>query len=285
MKKTMRLLYMLVVAMMSVYMASCRTSRNGTYATASGNPDVMISVSDARVALRQTVAAYGEWERVKIPLTVRIASPKQLSVGASIEMQRGEYIYISMRYLGVEVCSMWATSDSVTVVDRMHKCYVSEPVSGFLGGFPVNVSNLQDLFLGRVFVLGQSEVVSKNITAGEIDTGMSGNYIFVPESVSDKLEYGFSLSDVNGLMSFMVQAGDHDPVKCFYGNPAVTGFGPVASDLKINAVAGKTGIDATLEYNISKIKWNTEVKKRELDIPGGYRRIPASDVMRMMSGL
>lgn len=274
---------MLVVAVMSVYMASCRTSCSTATASAAGSHEAVSSVSDARVALRQTVAAYGEWERVKIPLTVRIASPKQLSVGASIEMQRGEYIYISMRYLGFEVCGMWATSDSVTVVDRMHKCYVSEPVAGFLGGFPVNVTNLQDLFLGRVFVLGQDGVDSKSITDGDIELGASGSYIFIPQSVSDRLEYGFSLSDVDGLTSFMVQTGDHEPVMCFYGTPTVTGFGPVTSELKINAVAGKTAIDATMDYNMSKIKWNSDVRKRELSIPAGYRRIPASDVMRMVS--
>ena len=109
---------------------------------------------------RQVLANYGLWQRLKTPVTLRLYSPKSVSISGNAVMERGKSIMISLRFLGMEIGSLYVTNDSIQIIDKFNKRYVKEPLAQLLAGFPVNISNVQDLLLGRPFLLGSERPVA-----------------------------------------------------------------------------------------------------------------------------
>ena len=71
-------------------------------------------------------------------------------------MERGKSIYISVRPMGImEVGRLIIKGDTLLVIDKIHKRYILENAKLLTSGIHVDVNTLQDIFLGRAFVLGK----------------------------------------------------------------------------------------------------------------------------------
>ena len=83
--------------------------------------------------------SYADWQDVTMPVRVSVTAPKSISLSARAAMKRDKWISISVRMLGFEVASLFVDKDSVHVIDRYHKKYVSEramPVAHSPSHFP-----------------------------------------------------------------------------------------------------------------------------------------------------
>ena len=88
-----------------------------------------------------------EWGNITVPF--KISQHEGISASGKAYMVRNEYIYASIRMLGIEFISFYANNDSVFFYDKTHKTLVS----GSLGKNPLtnkrlDINQLQDLLLG-----------------------------------------------------------------------------------------------------------------------------------------
>lgn len=230
--------------------------------------------------------SYGEWQDVSLPVKVSLRSPKSLSLSARAVMKRGSWISVSVRMLGFEVASVWIDNDSVHAIDRYHKAYLSESIGSLLGNTGVSVADIQDLLLGRGFLLGaqggtftaaQQSAVSLQPTAEGL--------MILPVSQPGRFQYGFILPPaVNCIGAATVAAGDKYEAVIAYADFIKTSHsGEFAGTADIEMVKGKK-MAATLVWNFSSAKWNTGVNQ-SWKRPSGYSRMTPDKILNALTRL
>lgn len=275
------LLWLLVVSAGFGMIVSCRSAKSTVTA-----PGTEISSRQLGVRYAGVAESYGQWERLKIPVSLRVVQPKKLNVSGTAVMQRGKSIALSFRFFGMEVASVYITPDSVCAIDRMHKQYISEPLADMIAGFPVNMENLQDLLLGRMFILGESDVtpgMAKELTLAVAPSGES--WTAVPRKAPRGISCMFTFSAADRLTELSAGYGDYPPVSFAYTDHSATPAGAMASVVDVEAHAGKTMLEIGLEWNFAKARWNDDVEISPFRIPRGYTRILGRDLMKMFGSI
>ena len=264
-------------------LSSCGSKKQVTTTVPVSQTSVKVTDTDAKQSLQTYSTA---WERLSVPLTVRLRKPSSISISGTALMERGKSVTLSLRFLGMEMAVMHLTSDSIVALDKYHSRYVAESLRNFLGGVPVNITNVQDLVLGRPFLLGSTRSAAADINAFEFENdAASGCITMIPKAPVASVEYGFTFDAAMQLLGLIVKAGNGEPVTVTYGQPELTTFGPIAASTSVAATFGKTQVDASLEWSPRKAKWNNDVKLRTIEIPSKYQRISASSLLKMFSSL
>lgn len=263
--------------------AGCSAVRKGT-ATERSSATVA-NESDMRVELSTLLSRYGDWKRLRVPMTVNLRQPKSVSIGGTAVMERGKSIMMSLKFFGMEIGYLYMTNDTVIVVDKVHKYYAAESVGAFLDGFDASVSNVQDVLLGRVFMLGQATPDAGSFRGAEYDNINGESWMLIPKGAADAVSYGFRFSPADVLSALIVQAGVHQPVIFEYALPSVTRYGVMSPGISAEYVSGKTSIEASIEWELDKARWDSDVEIRQPDITSKYRRIPSADIPKILSGL
>lgn len=216
------------------------------------------------------------WQQIKVPFNVSISQPTQISASGQAVMVRGKYINLSVRILGMEVAALYLTNDSILVVDRWNKRYISENLRQFLKGFPANISNLQDLLTGRPFVLGKEKLTAESLSGFNVE--QQGNtWGLQPKQSVSGLDYAFIFS-ARQLLSMIISAGSTN-VNITYGEPAKTVDGTFASSIDIKADAPKKPVNGVIQWRWNKAEFGSSFTPRHLEKPGNYTRIKASDLL------
>ncbi len=99
-------------------------------------------------------SAYGPWQSVE--MTGKLSAEKlPVKVSVKLFMLRGSRLMISLSapFVG-EAGRIEITRDSITAVNRMKRVYVKESLAALQQIVPVTLSDVQDIFLGRVFKAG-----------------------------------------------------------------------------------------------------------------------------------
>lgn len=202
--------------------------------------------STSRKAAAPATDSASSWERVRVPMTVRLEKPTSISVGGTAIMVRDTSITLSMRFLGMEVAAAQLTGDSVLVVDKMHKQYFTEKLDKVLEKVPLSLSLLQNVLIGRNFT------IPKGILPPDVTYETTGN-----DSI---------------ITSLTICRGDTSRIEFSFDNHVASPAGPVASRISVKT-KGKKPLAASIEWNWNKARWNDEVEPRILTVPGSYTRI------------
>ncbi len=271
------MLWLLIAAAGLGMIVSCRSAK----------PTVSSTVGE--ITPRELTARYGavaesytQWDRLRIPVTLRVAQPQKINVSGTAVMQRGKSIQLSFRFFGMEVASVYITPDSLCAIDRMHKQYISEPLGNMIAGFPVNMDNLQDLLLGRMFILGESgitPVMAKDLNMEVAQSAQS--WTAAPRKAPKGISCTFTFSAADRLTGLSAAYGQYPPVLFAYSDQTATPAGPMASVVDIEAHAGKTLLDIEMEWNFSKARWNGDVDISPFNFPKGYKRIFGRDLVKI----
>lgn len=224
------------------------------------------------------------WQKLKVPMTLRLSSPKSLSVSGQATMVYNKSVTISLRFFGMEIGLIHLTADSVIALDKYNKRYVAESLHKFMGGFPVNMANVQSLLIGQPFLLGSTNSPSKEFDKFEAD--YDNNILtLIPLKQPAGVEYGFSFDSALQLTRLIVKAGSNHPVNIDYRDSRQTKAGAFAEEVSIEATAGKTPVAATIEWKPSKAKWDADVEPRAVTIPSNYQRIDTSKLLKGLKSL
>ncbi|MFG6425810.1 DUF4292 domain-containing protein [Lepagella muris] len=139
------------------------------------------------------VAQWNEWETVSINGKLRMPG-LPLSPSVKIYMERDSAVLISLRApLMGEVGRAEIYADSLLVVNKMKKTYVAEPLTGFMANYPISLSDVQNLLLGRPVVVGEGLLSSGSPESIELFYENDGQLSMIPalENELEGFNYGY----------------------------------------------------------------------------------------------
>ncbi len=277
----LKLIHCLFIAALMVLFSSCGSSRT---VTGSLSPEQLASMTiDQRY--NALVDGYKEWKTLSVPVKVELSQPKKFSISGRAYMVKDKSLFISLKFLGMEVGTVYMTKDSIFVTEKIHKYYVAEDLSSLLGGYQLSVGDVQSLLLGQPFIWGGGAIGHRD--KKKLD--LKENYELKDWSITPKkpipgISYWFTINNSNELKKLTVTTNRHAPAHVVYSEPMVSieGAGGINDRLTIQANAGRTNVSATLKWNFQKAKWN-EKELREWKRPkGDYKRLGRSQLERLL---
>lgn len=187
---------------------------------------------------------YTPWKKMSLDGSLNVRN-LPLDPSVKIYMERGELLLISMRVplLG-EVGRLEIDTDSTLVINRRGKCYTRLATASLLNKVGVNLSDFQDLLLGRVFLAGSAPLARDNVSLFNVSEGAGGNLIVSPRVQRDDAEYGFTIYP-DGKM-FMAVAFTTDETYLLQNEYSYSGKNHTSIDISITA--GKKQYSGTLSY-------------------------------------
>ena len=246
---------------------------NGQTTSTTGTP------ADAYSAIISTLAP---WQTLQTGGNITLTGSSSFSSSVQVRMIKDQAIFISLRpVLGIEVGRLLITADSLYAVDKVHKRYIAEKVSLLTSGIPVTVSDVQDIFLGRPFIIGEGTLDEASRTEVSVDTEGKGAVIS-PKEAYKGYSYAFAFDKSNRILTLniMPQGSTTATYQVNYADVRSTQSGNIAHSIKVNANVDKRKLDLSLSYK--NIEWNGNVKI-DRSIPGGYSRMSASDLFSIFS--
>lgn len=216
---------------------------------------------------------YQPWESVEINGKLHIEG-LAISPSVKIQMLRDSVVGISIRvpFLG-EVGRLVATSDSVTVVNKINKVYCGMNLANL--HLPAgDVGDLQNILLGRVCLPGVGDYNEENSEFTELYTTDQGGWLIVPlpEIAPEGANYGFLLSSSLTLEAVMVTIDDtDDSVTVAYDRRAGSEV-----DIEVTAVTGRTVRHGTLA--LEKPVWNSG-KVAPIEINSKWKKVSLNQLL------
>lgn len=283
-------IYLLLSLTMMLGAASCsrgkhpeKSSDTGSVSV-SGNPAYAVDKATGAAYLKSVSERYLSWQQVKVPVSVKLSSPKSLSISGTAEMVRDSSVLISLKFIGMEVAWLYVSNGRIIIADKMNKRYIDESPKQFLGGFDVTTANLQDLLIGRPFVLGSGNLSETAAGQFTFTADGSGAWSLQPHSPLEQLEYGFWFEPQLELNAAVVQYEGKKPVALLYGSPVDTPAGAMASQLSLKADVVSAQVDLTIYWNWQRAKWNDSFSPRAPKVPDNYRKVDGATVIKSLGG-
>ena len=143
-----------ILIVLAATMAACGSIKKA--ASVTDTTTTTTTTNNYMSTLDAVIATLGDWQTMQAGGNIKLTAGSSFSSSIQVRMVRDQSIYISLRpMLGIEVGKLIITADSLFAVDKVHKRYIAEKVSILTSGIPVTVSDVQDIFLGRPFILGK----------------------------------------------------------------------------------------------------------------------------------
>ncbi|MBQ7690977.1 MAG: DUF4292 domain-containing protein [Muribaculaceae bacterium] len=218
-------------------------------------------------------AATGAWTTLKAGGNLSISGGTSFSSAMQVRMVRDEALYISLRpLLGIEAGRLIIRGDSLYVINKLQKQYLAEKVSVLTAGIPATVGMMQDMFLGRPFVIGEGSLNGTRKQLVAVSPQQDGCTI-APLAQPRDFSYDFACNSKNQVVALDVKlAQGGTAYSVAYDDIRRTLAGNIAHALRFATdVKGKP---FTIKVDYGTITWNQEVDT-SFSIPDGYRRIDA----------
>ncbi|MCM1484563.1 MAG: DUF4292 domain-containing protein, partial [Muribaculaceae bacterium] len=226
----------ILCAAVAILLSACGASKQSAAGSRQSESMSTVNVGDAASTFREVILSAHPWQKLRVPMQVSVESPVQAGMSGVAVMERGKSINLSLRVLGMEVAVLYLTGDSIIVLDKWNKRYVAEDLTKFLGSFPINISNVQDLLLGRPFLLGSDVLTTIDISKFEFENTNSGMWACQPTSLPAGINYAFLFLG-GTLQSVMAGVAGKNPVEFRYADPAETRYGPMSGMVTFSADA------------------------------------------------
>ncbi|MDR3269504.1 MAG: DUF4292 domain-containing protein [Tannerella sp.] len=260
-----------------ILLAGCRTSH--APATAEAN------LLEAEEAFFNTLRKQSFQYRTltaRIQFELSMASEKSFSSRANLKIRRNSRIQLSIQpLLGIEAFRVELSPDSILVIDRLNKRYLSEAFGQIKGDAKIdfNFYNLQALFTNQLFLPGEAELPENafhRFRWKQTETG----YALQTEDQT-KLQYIFMADRQEKLYaSRITDAAAHYALHWEY-----TDFRPAGEQLfPMKIHAGWFVDDASkgaLALNYSRIEIDAPVEINSV-IPPGYEPVNFSQILKML---
>lgn len=228
--------------------------------------------------------SFGAWTTLKAGGSITVGGSKTLSSSMQMRMERGRSIYISIRPMGImEVGRLVITGDTLLIIDKLHKRYILENTKLLTANIPVNVNTLQDIFLGRAFILGKGTFnsgMASLVTLANVD----GSYMIRPKEQYKGFEYDFKFDKnyhIKSLEVMPVVTGTKVATYSVdYSDVKTSLAGYIATKVKVATKIGKSPMSLAFDY--SGYTWNEDVVI-DTKIPSNYTRIPGTSLLNLFS--
>jgi len=199
--------------------------------------------------LSSLAGSYTAWQKMSLSGSLNV---KKLPIDPSVKiyMERGSLVIISLRVplLG-EVGRMELDSREALVINRRGKCYTRMSTASLLNRVGVNLTDFQDLLLGRVFLAGSAPLSKDNVELFTLSETPGGAYMVAPRKQRDDAEYGFTLHPDGKMMLAVAFTTD----EAYLLQNEYTHSGTDTS-VTMSITAGRKNYTGTLTYEAPNLK-------------------------------
>lgn len=270
------LLKILPIIIATTILAGCRSGKNT--APGAGN-------NTGLQGFEAIEASYADWQRLRVPVTVNLISPRQMSINGVATMVRDSSINISLRMFGMEVGVIDINPDSVTAAIKVNRQYTSFPIANATARYGFTTANIQDLLTGRVFLLGAGDLTPamaadfKVVRPEEVE---KGQWILMPVRQPMQARYAFSINADNTLSALSVTPDGLKPVSIPYTGSATTAAGVFASGATVAFTSKGNKVTAALSWDWDRAIFDSELSPRSFTLDPGYKRFDANQLMKQL---
>ena len=167
-----------------------------------------LSSKESKRVLESVASQYYPWSEVMLEGKM---SMKGLPIDptAKVYMKYGKEILISVRAPIVgEVARLEIADDQIVIANRMKKVYVQEPLAEVLSAVNMSLTDVQDMLLGRVFILGQGTLSDANASEMEVSSAVSDCFIITPRKQPAQAHYGFTVTQGYEMQVLFAESAD-----------------------------------------------------------------------------
>lgn len=268
--------YCSLLLLTGIIFTGCRTGRQ---ASETGRHD---AVTDVRTMFDSITADYNEWLGLKIPFSARVDGLK-VSVSGTAYIYRDETIYMSARFLGMEVGTLKITPDLITVVDKVHQVYMSEPVKALTDKLPLTLGNIQDMLLGHCFVPGDKAADgSREFRRTMTLSGDPASWTATPRHKVHGVDFKFSFGGT--ALENMTATAAGKTLEVTYSDPAAAGTNPLAvfaSVVKLSIPGDRKDLSGEIKWNLRKAEQTNVIPN--ISYPTVYRQVDAAQFVKYLS--
>ncbi|MEM1326408.1 MAG: DUF4292 domain-containing protein [Bacteroidota bacterium] len=186
------------------------------------------------------------------------------SGNASIRIRKDSVIWVSVKKLGFEVARALITKDSVHVLDRFNRQYISNDLNFLIEEYqlPASLETLQAILLGNPVFFGLSELnLSENEATYMLSTAGNQRGIYTLDKTDFRLQQ-MELIDQGEDMKLSIDLKDYQPLA----------DGQLFSYIRqFNASNPSTG-DAKMSIEYQQVTIN-EPKTIRFSVPDRYERV------------
>ncbi len=264
-------------------LASCGTHKKVVDPSQPSGPATPSSsaTAAAKQQLQAVVAATGAWSTLQANGNIAIAGGTSFSSTVQVRMVRDQVLYISLRpLLGIEAGRIIIKGDSLFVINKLQKQYLAEKVSLITAGVPATVGMMQDMFLGRPFVIGEGSLNASRrslVTAVPQGDGCT----IAPVKQPRDFAYSFACNAQGQVLSLDVRLTQGDAAYSMnYADVRRTLAGNIAHALRFATAIG--GKEFRLKLSYDQIAWNQDVDTG-FSIPHGYTRIDGRAMLKLFA--
>ena len=271
-----------ILIMLAALMTACGTFKKATNNTDTTTTNTTTPQGDYTDPYDAVIATLGDWQTLQTGGNIKLNAGSSFSSSIQMRMVRDQAIFISLRpILGIEVGRLLITADSLYAVDKVHKRYIAEKVSILTSGIPLTVSDVQDIFLGRPFIIGKG-TMNESVKAGTTVTREGNMVLLTPGEQYKGYGYTFTFNKNNRITSLDIVpvSGATAAFQVKFSDVRGTTAGNIAHGINANATVDNKKMALSLTYK--DIDWNGNIKI-DRSIPSGYSRMSARDLFSMFS--
>ena len=271
-----------ILILVAAMMTACGTFKKATSNTDTTTTNTTTPQGDYTDPYDAVIATLGDWQTLQTGGNIKLNAGSSFSSSIQMRMVRDQAIYISLRpVLGIEVGRLLITADSLYAVDKVHKRYIAEKVSILTSGIPLTVRDVQDIFLGRPFIIGKG-TMNEDVKAGITVTREGNMVLLTPGEQYKGYGYTFTFDKNNRITSLDIVpvSSGTAAFQVKYSDVKGTTAGNIAHGINANATVDNKKMALSLTYK--NIDWNENVKI-DHSIPGGYSRMSARDLFSLFS--
>ncbi len=248
--------------LVSTFLFACRSKKNTTYVPLESRQDSMTKEKQVKEEILNQIVQ-GENRFTFYQANVK-ADYKEDSKGLGFDillvMEKDKYIWMSITaLLGIEVARVMITTDSVRILDRLHRKCISTDFSYLqqMSNVPFQLENLQNLIIGNTIFKNSEE---KSL----IDT-LLGN-IAVYTLLNSQKQSTFYNNQYRPQKSIITDQNQQKELKVDYNLFTQTDRMVLPSKIDINIRAEKR-IDCVFELSNFVFEKKREV---QFNVPSGY---------------
>ncbi len=271
----------LIIAILLITVTGCKSSKTIT-GDNKGDKDFV-----SEVVLQELSDSYKTWNTYSTSGKISISGAMSFSTSMQLSMVRDKCISISIRpILGIEVAKVFINTDSAVVVNKMQKVYTSIELKDLAHILPVDINNIQDIILARVFSLRDGTLNSNNIKQFTVSYDSRNNGLLIsPRNKNNRFSYEFSINENKQVSLLSVYpTGSSKHYTATFSNHAYMGIGSEAENITIDTTIKDKELSLELYMNSSRTKWDGNVEE-SISINKSYRKVSVMEFLSMLKSL